>query len=159
MFGLFGGSGRVRGGPPQLARGDLKGARPARRLPAPQRRPTALGATMRMLPTAWMQRGRQPGPLAAAASRRPPSMRHLRARAPLPAAASRRSRSAPTRATPQPAPGARAPPALPVRILTGYARGEEEVALFGEELAAAAPAAHLAWDDALEAVSLLLHIA
>jgi hypothetical protein len=57
-------------------------------------------------------------------------------------------------ARPQPSPGARVGPSVPVRLLTGYARTEEEVALFAEDLAAVAPAKHLDWEDALDAVSL-----
>ncbi|GBF95478.1 hypothetical protein Rsub_07828 [Raphidocelis subcapitata] len=50
-----------------------------------------------------------------------------------------------------PVAGSRVAPSLPVRVLTGYARSEEEVALFREDAAAVAPAAHLEWEEALDA--------
>lgn len=53
---------------------------------------------------------------------------------------------------PPAAPGARVAPALPVRVLTSYARSEEDRALFSDALAAALPAAPLDWADALDAV-------
>jgi hypothetical protein len=54
---------------------------------------------------------------------------------------------------PQPAPGSRVSPSLPVRILTSYARSDEDLQLFSADLAAASPARHLEWEDVLEAVS------
>ncbi len=43
-------------------------------------------------------------------------------------------------------------PATPVRIVSAYARSEEEVAMFRDAAAEVAPAGHLEWAEALEAV-------
>ncbi|KAI8475190.1 MAG: hypothetical protein J3K34DRAFT_487095 [Monoraphidium minutum] len=49
-----------------------------------------------------------------------------------------------------PAPGARVPPSLPVRVLSSYARTAEEVALFGDDIKGCSPVKHLEWDEALD---------
>jgi hypothetical protein len=73
---------------------------------------------------------------------------------PLPCAGSARTQlhaRPPARQGPQ-APGTSVSSRAPVRLLGGYARTAEELSLFLEDLSACAPAKHLDWEDALEAV-------